>query len=151
MKLITREGGKELANVVALQDKANSAVLDRQRAELEFEEKTAEIEKRYRESMTVGVQNLAIATVFGFGLGGAIAYLAHDYVANYFGRGKPLALLTLPAVGIAIIAATPRFLQDSKKAPGEKKEERAASYGAGLGLIAVGGYCSYEDYVAANP
>ncbi len=153
MKLITRDGGKELASVVALTDKAQTAELEKKRAEAEFEEKTQEIEKRYRDQMTVGVQNLAIATVFGFGLGGGLAYLAHDYVADYFGRGSPMALLTLPAAGIVVIAATPKMLQDSKKAPGEKKEERAASYGAGLGLLVVGGYCSYEDYMAppANP
>lgn len=151
LKLITKEGGKELAQVVTLTDKANTAVAERKRAEDEFESKAADIQRRHQEMMTVGVQNIAIGAVVGFGLGGAIAWLAHDSIADYFGRGSWPSLLALPTSGIVLLGFTPKLFADRRSAPGEKKEERAASFGAALGLLTVGGYCSYTDYAALNP
>lgn len=146
LKVITRDGGKDLAAIVQLTDKANSAVAEKKRAEEEFASTAADIERRFHESMTAGVQSVAVAAVAGFGLGGTIAWLAHDSIATYFGKGTWPALLTLPAAGIVVLAATPKMFKDKRGNPGEQKEERAASFGAGLGLLTIGGYCSYQDY-----
>lgn len=150
--MITREGSKELATQVELDQKLQNAMAAKKQADEDADRRVAEIEAKWNEAVTIGSQRVTTAAVFGFGVGGGLAFFAHDFIADYFGRGTAYALLALPVTGAAMLAITPGVFADrpGKKHAGENKETRAASYGAGAGLLLVGGYCSYLDY-AANP
>jgi hypothetical protein len=148
LKLITREAGKDVATIVQKTEEASRARAEARAAESEFETKVLTLEGKMKEMMTTGVESAAFSGALGFGLGGAIAFIAHDQVASYFGKGSWPALLTLPGAGLLVLAVTPSFFKDKKKGSGENATTRAASYGTALGLLGVGGYFSYQDYMA---
>lgn len=149
LKMITREAGKDVAVIAQKTEEATKARADLKRAEEDFEEKVSAMDKRVRETMSTGIEGAALGGAFGFGIGGTIAYLAHDAVADYFGKGTWPAMLLLPGTGAVVLMAAPSVLKDRKSAPGENASTRAGAYGAGIGLIAVGGYLSYQDYSAS--
>lgn len=149
MKLITRTGGKDVATIVEKTEQAAKAKSDLKQAEESFEAKIALMDKRYANQMTQGVEQVAITSAIGFGLGGGLAYIAHDSIASYFGKGSWPALLTLPALGAITVAVTPSMFKDKRSDPGGNATARAGGYGFGVGLLAVGGYLSYQDYMAA--
>jgi cobalamin biosynthesis protein CobD/CbiB len=148
LKMITREAGKDVAVIAQKTEEATKAKADLKKAEDSFEEKVAAMDRRVRETMSTGVESAAMGGALGFGLGGGAAYLLHDTVAGYFGRGTWTAMLVLPVTGAVTLAVVPSMLKDRKSAPGENASARAGAYGAGLGLLSVGGYLSYEDYKA---
>ena len=148
LKLITKEAGKDVATIVAKTDEAARTRSELRHAENSFDERISDMSRRLREANTAGLEAAAISGAVGFGAGGGAAYLLHDQVAAYFGKGSWAALLTLPVAGIATFAAVPALFKDKKSAPGENASMRAAGYGAGLGLAGVAGYLSYQDYTA---
>ncbi len=148
LKMITREAGKDVAVIAQKTEEATKARSDLKRAEDDFEAKVSAMDRKVKETMTAGVESAAMGGAIGFGLGGGAAYLLHDTVADYFGRGTMTAMVVLPAAGVLILAVAPSALKDRKSAPGENASTRAGAYGAGLGLLGVGGYLSYEDYKA---
>jgi len=149
LKLITRTAGKEVAQIVQTSDQLAKAKADAKAAEESFDAKVALMDKKFANQMTQGVEQVALASAISFGIGGAIAYIAHDSIATYFGKGSWPALLTLPAVGVVVIAATPAVFKDKRSDPGGNATARASGYGFGTGLLMVGGYLSYQDYTAA--
>lgn len=148
LTLITRAAGKDVATIVAKTDEVAKTRQELRHAESSFEEKIATMDRRLKEANTAGIESAAMAGALGFGAGGGAAFLLHDQVASYFGKGSWPALLALPAAGIGMIAITPSLFKDKKSAPGENAAVRSAAYGGGLGLATVGGYFSYQDYSA---
>jgi hypothetical protein len=149
-KLLRRDGvDASTLRVLEKTEEARKLKADLDRREREFEAAIAERDSEIREMQTAGVQKIAIAGAVGFGVGGGLAYILHDEVATQFGKGTPLALGLLPAVGLALLAGTKKIFKPSKKV--DTSQARAGSYGAALGLVLVGGFLSYEDYQASLP
>ena len=146
LSMIQRSAGKDVALIAEKSEAAATARADLRKAEQDFDEKVNVLERRFREGMSTGLQEAAMAGAIGFGVGGGLAYMLHDKIATYFGKGSWPAMLALPVTGIALVAATPGIMKDPAKKPGENASERAGVYGAGLGLAMVGGYLSYQDY-----
>lgn len=149
LKMITREAGKDVATILQKSEEASAAKAALRQSEADFDAKVGAMQARLKDAVTSGAESAAMAGGIGFGIGGAIAFIAHDKVSTYFGKGSWLALLTLPAAGLGTIAITPMLLKDRPKALGENAGMRAGGYGLGLGLLGVGGYFSYQDYMAA--
>ena len=148
LSMIQRSAGKDVALIAEKSEAAATAKADLRKAESDFDEKVGVLERRFREGMQSGLQEAAMAGAIGFGVGGGLAYMIHDRIAEYFGKGSWPALLTLPAAGVIMVVATPDLFKDPPKKPGEQASTRAAVYGGGLGLALVGGYLSYQDYSA---
>jgi hypothetical protein len=148
LSMIQRSAGKDVALIAEKSEQAASARAELKKAEADFDDKVTMLERRFREGMSTGLQEAAMAGAVGFGVGGGIAYMAHDKVAEYFGKGSWLSLLTVPAAGALILAVTPEVAKDPKSKPGENASTRAGGYGLGLGMVVVGGYLSYQDYSA---
>lgn len=148
LKMITREAGKGVADVVQYREQAAAATRKAKDSEEDFDRQVATLQTKLRDLTTTGVEDLAISAAAGFGAGGGLAYILHDQVKEYFGADSIFALAALPVAGVVIVAATPKMLKDPAKKPGENANKRAAGYGFGMGMAAVGAYLSYEDYSA---
>lgn len=148
LKLITKEAGKDVATIVAKTDEAARTRSELRHAENSFDEKINAMSQRLREANTDGIETAALAGAVGFGIGGATAYLLHDQVSAYFGKGSWPALMVLPSAGIATIAVTPSVFKDKKSQPGENAAMRSAAYGGGVGLLTISAWLSYQDYSA---
>lgn len=143
---LTPQDRSELAKQSEAARKARSELAS---AEQNYEAEVDRLEKRITSLQNAGVKQVATMALIGAGAGGGTAYLTHDMLADYFGRATWPALLILPVAGVLTFAKTPSFFKDRGKK--SLADERAMGYGAGVGLLLVGGYLSYEDYVAANP
>lgn len=148
LSMIQKSAGKDVALIAEKSEQAAAAKADLRKAEMEFDEKVNSLERRFREGMQSGLQEAAMSGAIGFGIGGGLAYMLHDRVAEYFGKGSYTAMAVLPVAGVVLLAATPELLKDPRSKPGENASTRAAGYGTGLGLALVGGYLSYQDYAA---
>jgi hypothetical protein len=148
LSMIQRSAGKDVALIAEKSEAAATARADLKKAESDFDDKVNSLQRQFREGMQTGLQEAAMAGAIGFGIGGGIAYMVHDRIAEYFGKGSWPALLVLPVTGIVVVVATPDLFKDPAKKPGENASTRAGAYGTGLGLAMVGGYLSYQDYSA---
>lgn len=149
LNLIRRTGGKDVALIVEKTEQAAKAKADLKASEEAFEEKAKLMDRKMANAWTQGAEQIAVTAAIGAGIGGAVAYIAHDSVVAYFGAKSWPALLALPAVGAIVVAVTPSVFKDKRSDPGGNATARGGAYGFGLGLLGVAGYLSYQDYQAA--
>lgn len=152
-KLLARDGAdKQTLALITTNEQLRKARHDLTEAERAFELRLDEQNSALVEMQTRGTLRLAGATGAGIVLGGGGAYFGHDFVAEEFGKATIPALVLIPAIGAAALFFTWKKSKTKKRAVTQSEVEgRMLGYGFGFGALLVGGYLSYEDYIAANP
>lgn len=143
---VVRSGDTKAAELVVKQENQVA------RAKADVKELEGEIAASKKEAKGVAeiMNNAIYAGGAGAVAGAAVAVFGQDWLDKKYGATSATSKWAIPAVGVVMIVVGQKALKDKKSAPGKRAAPRAAVTGAGIGMLAVGGYQTYKK-IKAQP